>query len=189
MPFVSSALQTVQGGTPVPTPAPDAAPIIDGVQIPPPEIPPLPPEAADAIAEVMRNLQHLDGLEQLEALRALQGLGQVEVQHFPEPIMHLPPELLPLVFGSLVLILLMVVGYPIARALARRIDRQTVASPPEALPQADVVARLERIEHAVETMAVEIERISEGQRFTNRLFSEQARGLGAGRGAPTAAEP
>ena len=34
--------------------------------------------------------------------------------------------------------------------------------------------RLERIEQAVDSMAVEIERISEGQRFTTRLLSERA---------------
>ena len=38
-------------------------------------------------------------------------------------------------------------------------------------------ARLARIEQAVEAMAVEVERISEGQRFTTRLLAE---GRGAG---------
>lgn len=33
--------------------------------------------------------------------------------------------------------------------------------------------RIERIEQIVETMAVEIERISEGQRFTTRLLAER----------------
>jgi hypothetical protein len=41
--------------------------------------------------------------------------------------------------------------------------------------------RLERIEHAVEAMAVEVERISEGQRFVTRLLAE--------REAPRAALP
>jgi hypothetical protein len=36
-------------------------------------------------------------------------------------------------------------------------------------------ARLERIEQAVEAIALEVERISEGQRFTTRLLSEQSR--------------
>jgi hypothetical protein len=35
-------------------------------------------------------------------------------------------------------------------------------------------ARLARLEIAVEAIAVEVERISEGQRFTTRLLSEQA---------------
>ena len=35
-------------------------------------------------------------------------------------------------------------------------------------------ARMERIEHAVDAIAVEVERISEGQRFTTKLLSERA---------------
>ncbi len=35
-------------------------------------------------------------------------------------------------------------------------------------------ARLARIEQAVDAIAVEVERISEGQRFTTRLLSEQS---------------
>jgi hypothetical protein len=35
-------------------------------------------------------------------------------------------------------------------------------------------ARLERIEQAVDSIAIEIERISEGQRFTTRLLSERS---------------
>src|ERR1700719_2398406 len=36
-------------------------------------------------------------------------------------------------------------------------------------------ARLARIEQAVEAIALEVERISEGQRFTTTLLSEQSR--------------
>ena len=36
-------------------------------------------------------------------------------------------------------------------------------------------ARLARIEQAVDAIALEVERISEGQRFTTKLLSEQAR--------------
>ncbi|HEX2779792.1 MAG TPA: hypothetical protein VHM30_09855 [Gemmatimonadaceae bacterium] len=36
--------------------------------------------------------------------------------------------------------------------------------------------RIERIEQIVETMAIEIERISEGQRFTTRLLAERQEG-------------
>ena len=37
-------------------------------------------------------------------------------------------------------------------------------------------ARLKRIEHAVEAIAVEVERISENQRFTTKLLSERSAG-------------
>jgi len=39
--------------------------------------------------------------------------------------------------------------------------------------QADVEARLERIEQAVDTIAIEMERIGEGQRFVTRLLAER----------------
>lgn len=35
--------------------------------------------------------------------------------------------------------------------------------------------RLERIEHSLDAIALEVERISEGQRFTTRLLSDRAR--------------
>ncbi len=45
--------------------------------------------------------------------------------------------------------------------------------PRESASMAD--ARLSRLEQAVDAIAVEVERISEGQRFTTKLLSEQAR--------------
>lgn len=52
---------------------------------------------------------------------------------------------------------------------------------------ADTSQRLERIEQAIEAMAVEVERISEGQRFVTKLLAERAQdapGLGAGPRGP-----
>ena len=39
--------------------------------------------------------------------------------------------------------------------------------------------RLSRIEHAVDAIAVEVERISEGQRFTTKLLAEVTKGRAA----------
>ncbi|MGH7719217.1 MAG: hypothetical protein ACREON_10275 [Gemmatimonadaceae bacterium] len=44
--------------------------------------------------------------------------------------------------------------------------------PPKAL--SNIEERLARIEQSVDTMAIEVERISEGQRFTTKLLSERA---------------
>ena len=52
----------------------------------------------------------------------------------------------------------------------RRLDRRDDRS---SEPLAD--ARLSRLEQAVDAIALEVERISEGQRFTTKLLSEQAR--------------
>jgi len=41
-------------------------------------------------------------------------------------------------------------------------------------------ARLERIENAVDAIAIEIERISEGQRFTTKLLNERDKALPGG---------
>jgi hypothetical protein len=62
--------------------------------------------------------------------------------------------------------------YPVLRAYAKSLERSATrgAVPPE------VTARLERIEQAVDAIAVEVERISEGQRFTTKLLSESSRG-------------
>src|SRR5712675_562391 len=64
----------------------------------------------------------------------------------------------------------MLIGFPIARAFAKRIENQP-QQPPTAPP--DVTARLERMEQAIESIAIEIERISEGQRFTTKLLAER----------------
>jgi hypothetical protein len=61
-----------------------------------------------------------------------------------------------------------VIGLPLVRALARRWERQASLRPPPASDE-----RLERIEQAIEAMAVEVERISEGQRFVTRILSER----------------
>jgi hypothetical protein len=63
------------------------------------------------------------------------------------------------------------------KTLLRRSNKPAV--PPAVLTE--TAQRLERLESAVDTIAVEIERISEGQRFVTKLLSEgQARGLPAG---------
>jgi hypothetical protein len=50
-----------------------------------------------------------------------------------------------------------------------RAQRETIG----ASRDPEVMARLARVEQIVESTAIEIERISEGQRFTTRLLSEK----------------
>ena len=65
--------------------------------------------------------------------------------------------------------LTMALMLPIVIAHTRRIWKRP--QPARALPPA-TEGRLERIEQAVESIAVEVERVSEGQRFVTRLMSE-----------------
>ena len=60
------------------------------------------------------------------------------------------------------------IGYPLARAYARRLEAKPA---PSVSPE--VAARLERMEQAIDSIAGEVERISEGQRFTTKLLAER----------------
>lgn len=66
-------------------------------------------------------------------------------------------------------IVILAIGIPLVRALARKWEREPLR--PE-LP-VDLRERLARIEQGMDSIAIEIERISEGQRFTTRLFAER----------------
>ncbi len=68
-------------------------------------------------------------------------------------------------------IVITILGLPLVRMLARRLDRRDAASAPEL---AEIGERLGRLEAGVEAIAVEVERISEGQRFTTKLLTERS---------------
>jgi hypothetical protein len=68
---------------------------------------------------------------------------------------------------------------PMVRAWARRIEAKDKV---QALSPGANDPRLERMEQAIDAIAIEVERIAEAQRFQTRLLSERAndRALGAG---------
>ena len=70
--------------------------------------------------------------------------------------------------GAFATAIICAIGIPLARAFARKMDAE--GRNPR-LPL-EVTDRLERMDQALEAIAIEVERISEGQRFTTRLLSE-----------------
>ena len=62
-----------------------------------------------------------------------------------------------------------IIGLPLARAFARRMDRRGSG----AQMPSDLSHQIGQLNQAVDAIALEVERISEGQRFTTRLLSEQ----------------
>ncbi|MEP6905960.1 MAG: hypothetical protein ABI875_07725 [Gemmatimonadales bacterium] len=70
--------------------------------------------------------------------------------------------------GFFAMVIAIVVGRPMIKSYAARMESESKR------PQipSEVMGRLERIEQAVDAIAVEVERISEGQRFTTKLLSE-----------------
>ena len=95
---------------------------------------------------------------------------------------QIPPEAVDMAMGFFFTVVAIIIGLPIARAFARRMDRKAVA------PQvpAEVTQQLNHLAQAVDAIAVEVERISEGQRFTTRLLAEQREG--AQHALPTGSE-
>jgi hypothetical protein len=65
-------------------------------------------------------------------------------------------------------LVLTIVGLPLARAIGRWINRRGTQP---TIPT-EVMSRLSNIENAVDTVAVEVERISEAQRFTTKLLTD-----------------
>ena len=63
------------------------------------------------------------------------------------------------------------VAFPIAIAIARKIWRSGLRRDPAAVAP-ESAQRMERLEQAVDAIAIEIERVSEGQRFVTRLLTE-----------------
>ncbi|SRR5258706_16210927 len=82
--------------------------------------------------------------------------------------------------GFFAMVVAIVIGRPMVKAIAAKAEAESKR------PQipAEVADRLERIEQAVDAIAVEIERISEGQRFTTKLLSEVRTGALSAGSAP-----
>ncbi len=71
--------------------------------------------------------------------------------------------------GFFIMVAVLAVGTPLARAFARKLSSQATQS---AVP-AELQQRLQHMEQAIDSIAVEVERISEGQRFTTKLLAER----------------
>jgi len=72
--------------------------------------------------------------------------------------------------AGMLMIIVLAIGVPLVRALGRRWEKEA------RIPRGDseVVQRLSHIEQAIDAMSLEIERISEGQRFVTRLLADKS---------------
>jgi hypothetical protein len=109
-----------------------------------------------------------------EIQEARQEGRSITIQPPFNPENAIPPQAVDISIAFFVSMAFIIVGLPIARAFARRMDRRG-----ETASASEVVPRLDRIEQAVEAIAIEVERVSEGQRYTTKAIAEI-------RGLPTA---
>ena len=117
-----------------------------------------------------------------EALRAAEAqLRQVEARTRSTPRIYtgqppemprpqIPGEAVDIAIGFFITCAVIVVGWPISRALGRRFERRGAAP----MLEAGVTEQLQRIEQAVDAIAIEVERISESQRFLTKLQDRSA---------------
>lgn len=68
---------------------------------------------------------------------------------------------------------LLLVGWPISRALARWIDRRSQLSRSTERLSQQFEERFAAMERNIDTVAIEVEKLSEAQRFTTKLLSER----------------
>jgi hypothetical protein len=97
------------------------------------------------------------------------------VDHPPPPRQGPPEEVFAL--GGLFIVVAIL---PLSIAYARRIWRRSAAAV-AALP-GDILERFAQLDQAVESVAVEVERIGEGQRFITRVLSDQGGRAALGEG-------
>jgi hypothetical protein len=100
---------------------------------------------------------------QLDAARNNPMIAQtIQPPMMPRDIV--PPQAVDIAIGFFVMVAVILVGRPLSKAFGRRIERSASAA-----VAATSTEQLTRIEQAVEAMAIEVERISESQRFMAKL--------------------
>jgi cation transport ATPase len=115
-----------------------------------------------------------------DELRALQSVSRtftsprftMQQSGFPAfPPNAIPSQVVDISIAFFIMFAVIIIGWPLARAFGRRLERRG-----QILPGSDpaLAGQLQRIEQAVEAMSIEIERISESQRFMAKLQSETA---------------
>lgn len=85
--------------------------------------------------------------------------------------MSVPPELI-----GIPIIVSITATVAIVKMWLTHKEKMAALSGPKESPSL-LDARLERVENAVESIAIEVERVSEGQRFVTKILSERAREL------------
>jgi hypothetical protein len=99
----------------------------------------------------------------------------------PQPVIPRrgPPEEVWMLGGMFIFFFL----FPLAIGFARRLWKRAAVAVSSDMP-AELMDRLSRMEHAIDAVAVELERVGEGQRYVTKVFSDSQRALGAGAAEP-----
>ena len=113
-----------------------------------------------------------------QAVAKAAGVQGAVVEH-PQPpyVNNGPPPEVFVITGLFIVAVLLPISLAFARRIWRRGKDAVLSLPP------DLSDRLNRLDQAVDSIAVEVERIGEGQRFVTRVLSETGTGRALGGGA------
>lgn len=113
-----------------------------------------------------------------QAVAKAAGVQGAVVEQPPPPYVNNgpPPEVF-VITGLFIVAVLLPISLAFARRIWRRGKDAVLSLPP------DLSDRLNRLDQAVDSIAVEVERIGEGQRFVTRVLSETGTGRAIGGGA------
>jgi hypothetical protein len=100
------------------------------------------------------------------------GIPTIAVKGMPWEA-DIPPRVKDVSIAFFFMFAVVIVGWPIMRAIGKRIERG--APPPMAVP-AEMQAQMQHLMQSVDAIAIEVERISEGQRFATKMLSEKKTG-------------
>lgn len=100
----------------------------------------------------------------------LPGGAGTTVQWNPNDMIPARAESISIAF--FIMIAAIIIGLPLMRAIARRIDRGAPA--PVQFPN-ELKEQLNHLSQSVDAIAIEVERISEGQRFTTKMLADRPR--------------
>lgn len=131
----------------------------------------------DAISQQIRDQINAARQEAQAAARAATAGALAPTSNAPpgrlqlayDPSQGPPPSVVVISIAFFVTVAAVLIFWPVFRAVARKIERG--GTTPK-IP-AELSGQLAQLTQAIDAIALEIERISEGQRFTTRLLSEQ----------------
>lgn len=98
------------------------------------------------------------------------GPGGSTIQINPNDMIPQRAENISIAF--FVTLAVIIIGLPLMRAIARRIDRG--APQPVQFPN-ELKEQINHLTQSVDAIAIEVERISEGQRFTTKMLADRTR--------------
>lgn len=133
--------------------------------------------ALDAQAEARATAQGGGPQPPLPPLPALPPDGPVGIPGIGVPSGGndvIPREAVDISIAFFITMAVIIVGYPIMRAIGKRIEG---AAPVRQTVPADVRDQLQHIVQSVDAIAIEVERISEGQRFATKMLADRADNL------------